>query len=92
LADALARPDFYAVFDDALRGPGVLMPSTPSAYPQVIRRHFASFLFVKSSVSAAHAFFAPGSIPGSSTQKMLVRAKSLGQLFFCVNISSTSVV
>jgi hypothetical protein len=46
------------------------MPSTPSAYPQVMSRRFSSFRVVKFHVSAAHtSIFATGSIPGSSTKK-----------------------
>ena len=55
------------------QGPGVddvLMPSTPLAYPQVDRGCFASFRVVESSIPQFTPFFAPGSIPGSSTTKM----------------------
>src|SRR5271169_4241048 len=65
---------------------GVLMASTPSAYPQVVLRTFASFRVVKPSVSAAHPFYAPGSIPGSSTEKVLVRATSSGQFSFLIYV------
>ena len=38
----------------------MLMPSTPSAYPQVISRRLALFRVVKSSVSAGHRDFRDG--------------------------------
>jgi hypothetical protein len=47
----------------------MLMPSTPPAYSQLASRCFASFRVVKFRVSAVHAGYAPGSIPGSSTGK-----------------------
>jgi hypothetical protein len=47
-----------------------LMPSTPLAYPQVDRGCFVSFRVVESSIPQFTPFFAPGSIPGSSTTKM----------------------
>jgi hypothetical protein len=40
-----------------LNGRAVLMPSTPSPYPQVISRRLASFRVVKFHVSAAHDHF-----------------------------------
>jgi len=47
---------------------GLLMPSTPFAYPQVIiSRRFAYFRIVKMRVSAGQIHFPTGSIPGSST-------------------------
>jgi hypothetical protein len=58
------------------------MPSTPSAYPQVFSRCLASFRVVNSAVPQFSTIFAPGSIPGSSTEEKLVKAKSLGQLSF----------
>src|SRR5271163_1697471 len=39
------------------KGRAMLMPSTPSAYPQVISRHLASFRVVQFYVSAAHDHF-----------------------------------
>jgi hypothetical protein len=40
---------------DGAPSSGVLMPSTPSAYPQVVSRCLASFRVVKSGISAVHA-------------------------------------
>ena len=60
------------------------MPSTPLG---ICAGHFASFRIVKFSIFAVQADFVPGSIPGSSTEKMLVRATSSGQ-FFLTNSSS----
>jgi hypothetical protein len=40
---------------DGAPSSGVLMPSTPSAYPQVVSRRLASFRVVKSGISAVHA-------------------------------------
>jgi hypothetical protein len=68
----------------AARGPGVLMPSTPSAYPQVTRRRFASFRVVKSSVSAGRADFWDGFDSRQLHTKMLVRAIRSWPAFFCV--------
>jgi hypothetical protein len=49
------------------------MPSTPSAYPQVISRTFVSFHAPKSGVSAGQRDFWAGSIPGSSTENVQVK-------------------
>jgi hypothetical protein len=57
----------------------VLMPSTSSAYPQVVWRRFTSFRTLDFCVYAVRGDFGLGSIPGSSTDKMLVRATSSGQ-------------
>ena len=62
------------------------MSSTPSAYPQVIRRHFASFRVVKSSISAIQAILCAWFDSRQLHQSKLVKAKSLGQLFFCVKL------
>ena len=44
----------------------VLMPSTPSAYPQVVSRRFASSIPL---LSQLKSIFEPGSIPGSATRR-----------------------
>jgi hypothetical protein len=62
------------------------MSSTPSAYPQVDRGHFASFRVVKCSISAIQADFCDRFDSRQLHESKLVRAKSLGQLSF----SSTS--
>src|SRR5271156_3743262 len=72
-----------------LKGRAVLMPSTPSAYPHVISRHLASFRVVKFCVSAALDHFLGGFDSRQLHTRKLVKAKSLGQLSFFVNISST---
>jgi hypothetical protein len=59
------------------------MPSTPSAYPQVIWRHFAS---LNSNFPQLTAIFGLGSIPGSSTTKVLVRTTNPGQLSFASRV------
>ena len=51
----------------------VLMPSTPSAYPQVISRNLASFRVVKLSVSAGHKAFCDGFDSRQLHQISLVR-------------------
>lgn len=45
------------------------MPSTLSAYPQVISRHLAWFSVVIFHVFPGRSHFVAGSIPGSSTGK-----------------------
>jgi hypothetical protein len=47
----------------------VLMPSTPSACPQVVSRSLASFHVADSAVSQFSTIFARDSIPGSSTKE-----------------------
>jgi hypothetical protein len=59
------------------------MPSTSSAYSQVVSRRFASANPVFPQLKA---ILATGSIPGSSIEKMLVRAPKLWPVFFCVKI------
>jgi hypothetical protein len=49
------------------------MRSTPLAYPQVIPRTFASFRVPKSGICPVQSNFGAGSIPGSSTEKVLVK-------------------
>jgi hypothetical protein len=49
------------------------MPSTPSAYPQVVSRTFASLRVLQLYVSAGHSHFGAGSIPGSSTEHVLFK-------------------
>jgi hypothetical protein len=52
----------------------MLMPSTPLASPQVVSRRFASFRVIEFRVLQFTGLFVAGSIPGNSTEKMLVRA------------------
>jgi hypothetical protein len=62
----------------------MLMPSTPSAYPQVVSRTFASLI---PAFTQLKSIFAPGSIPGSSTKKATGQSHKLWPVFF----SSTSL-
>jgi hypothetical protein len=67
--------------------PRRLMPSTLSAYPQVISSRLASFRVVNSAVSAAHADFRAWFDSRQLHQGKLVKAKSLGQLSFSLHLS-----
>jgi hypothetical protein len=58
------------------------MPSTPSAYPQVVSRSFASFRVADSAVSAVQHDFCAWFDSRQLHKRKLVKAKSLGRLSF----------
>ena len=66
---------------------GVLMPSTPLAYPRVVSRCFASFRVVTFRVSAGHRHICSGFDSRQLHKKIQVSATSPG-LFLPVNIRS----
>jgi hypothetical protein len=65
---------------------GVLMASTPPAYPQVVSRYFASFRVVKSSISAGHAALCAWFDSRQLHRKSWSRSKALASFLF-INIS-----
>jgi len=65
-------------------GVWTLMPSTPSACPQVAWRRFASSDPLFPQVTP---FYTPGSIPGSSTEKMLISRKLWPVSFFTTSLT-----
>jgi hypothetical protein len=65
------------------------MPSTPSAYPQVISGRLTSFRVLEIEVFPARGNFCAWFDSRQLHKRELVRAKSLGQLSF-INIPSTS--
>jgi hypothetical protein len=61
------------------------MPSTPSAYPQVISRHLASFRVVKPHLSAAQADFWAGFDSRQLHWENAGQKRKLWPVFFFIN-------